>query len=548
MGRDRPGSYGRRVQPTPPSSPSLPGVPPVPPGPPPAPPSTPRRRRWLRRALLGGGAVVVVVVLVVGAVVTWAYRGAKESNVGDLDFANELRIPPLAEPTIAADGTKEFDLRFTAGTTDLVAAGPERDLGAQRHLPRADGAGRARRPGARCDVTNGVDEPTTLHWHGMHLPAAHGRRPPPDGRAGRDVVARVDDRPARRVALVPPPPARADGRARLPGRGGHVPDRRSRRGPPTCPTPTASTTCRSSCRTSASTATATLDDDEPLVETVGFLGDTIARQRHRGPAPRGDDRAGAPPGAQRLERPGLRPRLPRRPLVRAGGDRRGPAGAPARDATGCSSRPASGPRSWSMSPPASAPVLRSFAPDLGVPVVERFAAATTRSTCSSCGPPTRSPRPPPSRPAGHDRPARPRRRRAHPRVPPRRIEDQRRPTWTWTASTRCPAGTTEIWEIRNTDGNPHSFHPHLVHFSVLDVDGEPPPPELSGWKDTIYVPPDTTVRIIARFDGEPDPDDAVHVPLPRPAPRGRRDDGPVRARRPGPAGRPVRHGHPGHRH
>ena len=68
-----------------------------------------------------------------------------------------------------------------------------------------------------------------------------------------------------------------------------------------------------------------------------------------------------------------------------------------------------------------------------------------------------------------------------------------------------PAGTTEIWEIRNTDGNPHSFHPHLVHFAVLDVDGEPPPPELSGWKDTIYVPPDTTVRIVARFDDDADP-------------------------------------------
>jgi FtsP/CotA-like multicopper oxidase with cupredoxin domain len=65
--------------------------------------------------------------------------------------------------------------------------------------------------------------------------------------------------------------------------------------------------------------------------------------------------------------------------------------------------------------------------------------------------------------------------------------------------------TTEIWEIRNTDGNPHSFHPHLVHFAVLDVEGEPPPPELAGWKDTLYVPPNSTIRIIARFEDHADP-------------------------------------------
>ena len=207
MGRDRPGSYGRRVQPAPPSSPSLPGVPPVPPGPPPAPPSTPRRRRWLRRALLGGGAVVVVVVLVVGAVVTWAYRGAKESNVGDLDFANELRIPPLAEPTIAADGTKEFDLRFTAGESDLVDAGPSETWGLNGTYLGPTRAGRGRRPGAHARH----QRRRRAHHAALarHAPARrHGRRPAPAGRARRDVVARVDDRPARRVALVPPPPPR----------------------------------------------------------------------------------------------------------------------------------------------------------------------------------------------------------------------------------------------------------------------------------------------------------------------------------------------------
>src|SRR5690606_577542 len=65
-------------------------------------------------------------------------------------------------------------------------------------------------------------------------------------------------------------------------------------------------------------------------------------------------------------------------------------------------------------------------------------------------------------------------------------------------------GTTEIWEVTNASGEPHSFHPHLVHFAVLDVDGEPPPPPLAGWKDTIYVPPGTTVRFVARFEDHAD--------------------------------------------
>jgi len=34
---------------------------------------------------------------------------------------------------------------------------------------------------------------------------------------------------------------------------------------------------------------------------------------------------------------------------------------------------------------------------------------------------------------------------------------------------------------------------------VLTVDGERPPAELSGWKDTVFVAPDTTVRLLVPF-------------------------------------------------
>lgn len=67
-------------------------------------------------------------------------------------------------------------------------------------------------------------------------------------------------------------------------------------------------------------------------------------------------------------------------------------------------------------------------------------------------------------------------------------------------------GDTEVWEVRNADGTPHSFHIHDVQFRVLDIDGAPPPPQLSGSKDTIYLAPGTTARLVLTFTDYTDPD------------------------------------------
>jgi FtsP/CotA-like multicopper oxidase with cupredoxin domain len=66
-------------------------------------------------------------------------------------------------------------------------------------------------------------------------------------------------------------------------------------------------------------------------------------------------------------------------------------------------------------------------------------------------------------------------------------------------------GTTEIWEVFNNDGDAHSFHVHDVQFQVLTSGGAPPPPQLSGWKDTVAVPADTYLRLIMRFSDYSDP-------------------------------------------
>lgn len=65
--------------------------------------------------------------------------------------------------------------------------------------------------------------------------------------------------------------------------------------------------------------------------------------------------------------------------------------------------------------------------------------------------------------------------------------------------------TTEIWEVWNGHRQPHNFHVHDVQFQILDIDGHAPSPELSGWKDTIYLPPDVRFRIIMRFTEFTDP-------------------------------------------
>ncbi|MFC7876557.1 multicopper oxidase family protein [Isoptericola sp. NPDC057391] len=61
-------------------------------------------------------------------------------------------------------------------------------------------------------------------------------------------------------------------------------------------------------------------------------------------------------------------------------------------------------------------------------------------------------------------------------------------------------GTTEVWEVRNTIPMPHSFHVHDVQFRVLTVDGQAPPPELAGPKDTVYLEPRRTYRLLMRFE------------------------------------------------
>jgi spore coat protein A len=67
-------------------------------------------------------------------------------------------------------------------------------------------------------------------------------------------------------------------------------------------------------------------------------------------------------------------------------------------------------------------------------------------------------------------------------------------------------GTTEIWQFENNSNLMHPMHIHLVKFQVLDRNGSAvnlDPWEVNTWKDTVKVPPNETVRVIARFEDYP---------------------------------------------
>ncbi len=65
----------------------------------------------------------------------------------------------------------------------------------------------------------------------------------------------------------------------------------------------------------------------------------------------------------------------------------------------------------------------------------------------------------------------------------------------------APLGATEIWHVENLVGLDHPFHLHGFQFQVLDRNGEPEP--FRCWKDTVNVPKHEEVRFIVRYDDFP---------------------------------------------
>lgn len=62
-------------------------------------------------------------------------------------------------------------------------------------------------------------------------------------------------------------------------------------------------------------------------------------------------------------------------------------------------------------------------------------------------------------------------------------------------------GETQLWTVRNTIEWDHPFHLHGFFFQVLDVDGVPP--QVREWRDTANVPVNGVLRLLVNFDERP---------------------------------------------
>ncbi len=67
-------------------------------------------------------------------------------------------------------------------------------------------------------------------------------------------------------------------------------------------------------------------------------------------------------------------------------------------------------------------------------------------------------------------------------------------------------GETEIWEIYNKPdmmgGMTHPFHIHGTQFKIVSIDGQEPPLNLKGWKDTVSIEAGQTVKLAVKFNNK----------------------------------------------
>lgn len=67
-------------------------------------------------------------------------------------------------------------------------------------------------------------------------------------------------------------------------------------------------------------------------------------------------------------------------------------------------------------------------------------------------------------------------------------------------------GATEIWQISNQTAIAHPFHIHGLQFFITDIGGAAPDRSRQGRKDVVLVPAMQSVRLIMKFDDFSDPE------------------------------------------
>lgn len=459
----------------------------------------------MKRALILTLSIVLVLcgLGVAAGVVFW--QRTATSTVGKVDFENKLAIPPLAKSHVDEQGRRVFDLTAQAGEHDF-GGGPTGTWGYNGgYLGPTLRAQRGEQ--VVVNVRNQLGEPTTVHWHGMHLPAAMDGgphqpirpgatwsptwkidqpaatlwyHPHPHGETARHVyrglagIFLLDD-PATSVAALPS----AYGVDDIPV---VVQDKKLTRG-------------------------GDLSEGGFSLGGMGILGGTIAVNG-----------TVAPYLDVTTERVRLRLLNASNARVFQFGFADERAFAVVGSDGGLLSAPFETDR-IQLSPGERAEivvtvrageraVLRSFAPDLGpnTGLTSRFVGGRDSFDILEVRPAQRL----------GSSPAIPAKLVDVPRL--ERSQAVKERDFSLTSQTinnrqmdmsRIDATVTkdsvEIWNVVNNDGLPHNFHLHDVQFQLLSIDGGPPPPQLAGWKDTVYVEPTRRYELIARFADYADP-------------------------------------------
>ncbi|MPZ63385.1 MAG: multicopper oxidase domain-containing protein [Propionibacteriales bacterium] len=460
--------------------------------------------RWFLRLV----ALGVVAALGVLGFVAWAWSTARVDTVGEMRFERPLAIPPLAESRIDDEGRRVFDLTAAEGTSELLPGEPTTTWGFNGdYLGPTLRAERGEQ--VVVNVRNELDETTSVHWHGMHLPAkADGgpHRPVEPGETWSPTW-RIDQ-PAASLWYHPHPHGETEQHVYRGLAGMFILDDPDSEVADRLPHEYGVDDIPVIVQDKRFDGDGDLREGNPMFSSTGLLGEDLLVNGTYGPyldvetervrlrllnasTARvydfgfSDGRTFSLIGSDG----GLLPRPVRTDHVRLS--------------------PAERAEIVVEMEPGGDVVLMSTPPDIGGDIFgRRFNGGADRFDVLELRAAERlRPSPPiPSRLAEAPDVG------ARPDAPTDR---------TFSLSGRSingesmdmsridetvELGTTEVWEVENSHGTPHSFHIHDVQFDVLSVDGESPPPELSGWKDTIFLPPHATAKVAMRFTDYADPD------------------------------------------
>ena len=468
-----------------------------------------------RSFLIGGAAVGICAIPAVGTIGYIAFRSATGadtfSNVGELPLDVPLEIPPLLEPAIDDDGRKRFDLTLQTGETGILPGKTTPTWGVNGPF-LAPTIRASRGDEVVLAVRNDLPEPSTLHWHGMHLPAGMDGGPHQPIEPGETwEPAWTIDQPASTLWYHPHPHGETAKHVYRGISGLFLVDDEEASAPNEYGVDDIPLIIQDkgfSDDGKLDFAPASFLDAIGGAEAFGIMGDTILVNGTYNPmfqVTRSLTRFRILNGSNaRFYNLGFEDDRAFRLIATENGFL--PDGPAAMD------RLLLGPGERAEILVEFAPgddvVLRSYEQDLGIdgPVegmigakdtfeIIRFRSSRDLEVSAGYAHPE-SQTAMPEVPDGAT--TRSFRLEGHTGINDKKMDMNR-------IDEVIPAGATEVWEV-SSDGQPHTFHIHGATFHVLDVDGGEPPAHVRGPKDTVLVSPGHPVRLAIQFRDHVDPE------------------------------------------